>query len=276
MPADLDKLQGAWSLTSLEVDGQEVPAIALNDSRIIVKGTEFTSTSMGAKYKGELDLDPRKKPKTLDLIFTSRPEKGNRNRGIYKLDGDTWTICLATRGDTRPTKFATTPGTGLALETLHREDGRRRSEKGRSQLPNARHSASKVQASVAEVAASDPATDLEGEWAMLSGVFNGAAMDQAAVKWCKRLTRGSVTKVVAGPQVFLHAKFTLDRGQTPAAIDYINVDGPNKGKAQAGIFELTGDKLSVCMSAPGQSRPSDFSSKAGDGRSYTTWRLLNK
>ena len=47
-----------------------------------------------------------------------------RNRGIYTLDGDTWTICLATRGDARPRSFATRPDTGYALETLERGERR--------------------------------------------------------------------------------------------------------------------------------------------------------
>ena len=52
--------------------------------------------------------------------------------------------------------------------------------------------------------------------------------------------------------------------------------GASVGESQAGIAELTGDTLKVCMAAPGKPRPSDFSSKAGDGRSYTTWRFAKK
>ena len=111
---------------------------------------------------------------------------------------------------------------------------------------------------------------------MVAGVFNGAAMAENMVKWCQRITRGSVTSVVAGPQVMLKATFALDYSKTPHAVDYVNLEGSNARKRQAGIFELKGDELKVCMSVPGQPRPADFSSKPRDGRSYTAWRLVRK
>jgi len=49
-------------------------------------------------------------------------EKGNTNPGIYELDADTWKICIATRGAVRPSSFASSPGSGFALETLMRGD----------------------------------------------------------------------------------------------------------------------------------------------------------
>ena len=111
---------------------------------------------------------------------------------------------------------------------------------------------------------------------MVSAVLNGAAMNEAMVKWCRRITRGNVTMVVAGPQVFVNATFELDNSRKPHAIDYVNLEGASKGKSQAGIFELIRDSLKICMSAPGKPRPVDFSSKIGDGRSYTAWRLVKK
>jgi uncharacterized protein (TIGR03067 family) len=67
-------------------------------------------------------------------------------------------------------------------------------------------------------------------------------------KWCQRITRGDVTTVLAGPQVMLKARFTLDASRTPKAIDYVNLEGPQARKPQAGIFELKGDSLRICMS----------------------------
>ena len=101
---------------------------------------------------------------------------------------------------------------------------------------------------------------------------DGVGLDKKRVTWCKRITRGHVTTVVAGPQVFLKASFTLDPSKKPNAIDYVNLEGASAGTSQAGIFELSGKALTICMSAPGRPRPADFSSTSGDGRSYTTWR----
>jgi uncharacterized protein (TIGR03067 family) len=109
---------------------------------------------------------------------------------------------------------------------------------------------------------------------MIGAVFNGAAMDKKMMDWVKRTTRGNLTTVMAGPQIMVKATFTLSADLRD--IDYMNVDGVNKGKTQAGIFDLKDDTLQICMAPPGAARPSDFSSKAGDNRSFTTWRLVQK
>jgi len=49
----------------------------------------------------------------------------------------------------------------------------------------------------------------------------GTVLGQDLVKWCQRITRGDVTSVVAGPQVMLKARFTLDHSKKPSAIDYV-------------------------------------------------------
>lgn len=119
-------------------------------------------------------------------------------------------------------------------------------------------------------------TDWEGEWAMTAGILNGSAMAEHLVAWCQRVTRGDVTSVAAGPRVILRARFALDASKKPHAVDYVNLEGANRRKSQRGIFELKGDQLRVCMAPPGKLRPRDFSSKVGDGRSYTTWRRTGK
>ena len=87
---------------------------------------------MGAAYEGRVEIDESAKPKAIDLVFTAGPEKGNRNVGIYKLAGHKWTLCLATRGELRPTKFATIAASGLALQTLERGSPPvRKSQKGK-------------------------------------------------------------------------------------------------------------------------------------------------
>jgi uncharacterized protein (TIGR03067 family) len=272
MSTDLDKLQGTWHITSLEADGQEMPEVAFDGATIIINEQEFKSLGMGAEYEGTIEIDQTQKPKTLDLVFTVGHAAGTRNPGIYKLVKDRWTICLATRGIKRPLTFATKPGSGHALETLKRRviAGKSKKEKAKPiHTKSAKPAAAKLKPSRAT-------TELEGEWSMVAGVFSGVAMKQDMIKWVKRITQGNLTSVVAGPQVMLMATFTLVHAQHPQGIDYENREGVNAGKAQSGIFALSGDTLKICMAASGKPRPTNFSSKSGDGRSYTTWRLIKK
>jgi uncharacterized protein (TIGR03067 family) len=258
MKKDLDRLQGRWTVASLELDGQ--PMEAPGDATIVIEGSRFTSTGMGADYAGTLELEPAATPARIDMRFESGPEKGNRNLGIYQLDGDSWKLCLATRGTVRPRKFASPAGSGVAIETLVRG----KTAKVRK--------APKAEAPTENTAANGPATEFEGDWQMLSGVMNGVAMDASTVQWVKRLTRGNRTTIVAGPQTMLKVEFTFDPSTSPPSIEYLNLHGAAKGKRQLGIYRLDGDILTVCTSAPGAGRPGEFTSVIGDGRTLTSWK----
>ena len=115
-------------------------------------------------------------------------------------------------------------------------------------------------------------TLLQGEWSMVSGTANGESMPEEFRKQMKRVCKGDeITATMAG-QIFLRAKITIDPTKTPKTIDYAMTDGLTKGKTQLGIYEIDGDTLKSCFSAPGAERPTDFSSKAGDERTFSIWK----
>jgi len=224
----------------------------------MVKGDRFTTTGMGAEYSGLVEIDGSRTPKHFTLRFTEGPEKGNANPGIYEIEGDTWRLCLNTRGGARPKAFATTPGSGLALETLRRGAVRAR----------------RAKAAAAAVAApkGDAAPELSGEWQMQSCVMNGAALPDDAVGYCRRMATDSEITVKAGPQVMLKAVYRVDRSAAPAQMNYTLAHGPQAGKGQSGIYRFEGDVLETCFAAPGEERPADFRSVAGDRRTHTVWK----
>jgi uncharacterized protein (TIGR03067 family) len=120
MPGDLDLLQGIWTVATLEFEGQKMPAAMVSNGRIAIEGNRFVSSGMGAVYEGTLELDASTTPRRLDMKFDKGPETGNTNPGIYQLDSDRWTICVATRDTVRPSTFTSTPGSGIAVEVLTR------------------------------------------------------------------------------------------------------------------------------------------------------------
>ena len=234
------------------------------EARIAIEGDRFTSTGMGAEYTGRIVLDSSARPARIDLKFESGPQKGTVNLGIYRLGRNSWTLCLAMRGS-RPPEFRSAPGSGIAVETLVRAKA----------APKARNANPAPKAREAKAPEPPgPPTIFEGDWQMLSGVMNGAAMDASSVQWVKRVTRGNRTTVTAGPQTMLQVEFTFDASTSPGSIDYLNLHGSTKGKRQQGIYRLDGDVLTVCAAAPGKPRPAEFTSSPGDGRTLTAWKRI--
>lgn len=272
MPRDLDQLQGAWQISSLELDGQEMSAEVLAAARIEIRGDRFTTTGMGSEYTGTVSLNGSARPRQIDMKFDSGPEAGNVNLGIYELLHGGWKLCLATRGGVRPRKFATSFGSGYALEVLTRASLGVTAKKPKH--ANGRHAKASAQQARTKSARASQSTELEGEWQMISGVMNGVAMDKSMTQWVKRITEGNVTTVVAGPQTMLKVEFSLDSKQSPNFIDYVNLAGSLKGKKQAGIYALVGGVLSVCVAAPKSPRPTKFESKSGENHTLTVWRKI--
>src|SRR5262245_8845603 len=89
-----EKLIGAWKVVSLESDGKKVPAQALKDLRYIFTADSLTrkkgeKAESGAGYK----LDPSKSPKWIDMTGVT-DGKEQSIPALYKLDGDTLTLCF--------------------------------------------------------------------------------------------------------------------------------------------------------------------------------------
>ena len=60
----------------------------------------------GEVHEAAIKLDPSAKPKAVDRTIRKGPGKGETTQGIYKLEGDQLTICLAWGKKERPKEFA--------------------------------------------------------------------------------------------------------------------------------------------------------------------------
>ncbi|HEX4608681.1 MAG TPA: TIGR03067 domain-containing protein [Urbifossiella sp.] len=101
--------QGTWDVVKLEQTGEKLDDF-IKDSRptMVFAGDKYTFTAGDDVEKGTFKLNPKAKTPTIDYDITEGTHKGKRQLGIYKLDGDTLTLCLAEEGaKARPTKFGT-------------------------------------------------------------------------------------------------------------------------------------------------------------------------
>lgn len=119
---ELKALQGTWKVVAAEHDGDPLERIV--GGTMVVKGNNFAiKTAGGTELKGDLILDPAKKPKHVNLAHQDGPLKDKTWQGIYELKGDTLKICYAEADSEkeRPAEFKTLKKSGLLLVELKRE-----------------------------------------------------------------------------------------------------------------------------------------------------------
>jgi uncharacterized protein (TIGR03067 family) len=114
VPKGLEKAQGAWSLTSLTVEGKEIKDAK---GKLTLKGDKYTFMSGPITNSGVYKADASKTPTTLDIVCTEGPDKGKTLPAIFEVTGDTMKVCLNIKGKDRPTEFASKADSGLVLET---------------------------------------------------------------------------------------------------------------------------------------------------------------
>jgi uncharacterized protein (TIGR03067 family) len=112
---DQQKIQGTWTLVSVERNGKPLPDEVIQHIKLIFAGDKLTTQSKDRKTEGTFKLDSNKTPKEIDLDMD-----GHIGKGIYQLDGDNLKIVHGEVGDARPQDFPRA-GSGLTVLVGKRE-----------------------------------------------------------------------------------------------------------------------------------------------------------
>jgi uncharacterized protein (TIGR03067 family) len=108
---EAEKLKGTWTFAKMVRDGQDMTS-QLGEVKVVFEADKFTSPGIEAAFK----LDPSQNPKAIDLSYKEGPAAGQTIKAIYKLEGETLTICRPrTQADDRPKEFAAPAGSGRFL-----------------------------------------------------------------------------------------------------------------------------------------------------------------
>src|SRR5262249_36951339 len=114
---DEELFPGTWNVSSLENGGQKETEEKVKQLSIVFReGGKAVVKTEQKETEVTWQLDATKKPRQISLT------DGNKTlEGIYKLEGDTLTLCLAEVGkETRPTEFASPAGSRTLLIVLKR------------------------------------------------------------------------------------------------------------------------------------------------------------
>ena len=118
---DLKKLEGAWVMVSGEDKGEKLSEQTIKSAKLTLVGDKHTVKVGTDTIIGTHKLDPSKKPKEIDAMDTEGPFKDKTGLGIYKLEGDQFTVCFAPPGKDRPKEFTTKSGSGQLLHVWKRD-----------------------------------------------------------------------------------------------------------------------------------------------------------
>jgi uncharacterized protein (TIGR03067 family) len=114
-------LEGTWLPSAAELAGKKFSDEVRKTIKLVVKGDKYTVTVGKQPDRGTVKLNPKAKPKELDIKGTDGPNKGKTILAIYERDGDTLRVCYDLSGKGRPKAFKTEEGTQLFLVTYKRE-----------------------------------------------------------------------------------------------------------------------------------------------------------
>ena len=108
---ELQKLQGIWTIVSLEMKGNKSSHESIKDWKLTIKGDEWTVSTPSRKTERRFMIDTSKNPKMLDLIKLDNKEA--ISPGIYNIEAETLTVCRTGFGGERPKQFMTAKDLGI-------------------------------------------------------------------------------------------------------------------------------------------------------------------
>jgi uncharacterized protein (TIGR03067 family) len=119
---ELEKQQGIWVAVSSHRDGEEAPEEIVRSITRTVEKDHVIWKRDGKSFAGTtIILDGSKNPKAIDVIPDGGPARGKRVLGIYRIEKDTLTLCMADADLPRPHEFKAEKGSRQTLMGFKRD-----------------------------------------------------------------------------------------------------------------------------------------------------------
>ncbi len=120
---DRELYEGTWRATELVIDGSKWAEEDARKVSVINKkdGTWVILMDGSEVAKGTSNIDPTKKPKSINFTPDQGLEVGKEYLGIYEIEAKKRRLCFAKPGENRPTEFSSMPGSDHILVSFERE-----------------------------------------------------------------------------------------------------------------------------------------------------------
>jgi uncharacterized protein (TIGR03067 family) len=117
------ELQGVWTCAHATIDGNPLAEDTAKQLKLTLTADRYKSQRGDqVLFDSSYKVDASKSPKQIEMIGTEGDLKGKAALGIYKLDGDTLTMCYCLPGKERPTAFESSSGSGAFLVVWKRAE----------------------------------------------------------------------------------------------------------------------------------------------------------
>jgi uncharacterized protein (TIGR03067 family) len=113
--AELKKFQGEWAVESAQLGGKPLPAAEAEKITLTFTGGKVRRRYGDVEKEGRFKIDPGKKPPQIDLTVEDKSVEG-----VYAFKKGKLTLCVAEKGQGRPTKFESPAGSKTFLAVLRR------------------------------------------------------------------------------------------------------------------------------------------------------------
>jgi RNA polymerase sigma factor (sigma-70 family) len=234
-PPERSPLHGVWRVVSVEIDGEK---LAPQENARWVIAERHINRYQGDRSIGRWTYElegVNGSPSAIDLI---PPDGSARLHGIYDVQRDSLTVCYSAGVRARPTRFASTPGSGLVLFTLKR--------------PQPAESRALPPQRTAEADERDDREAIQGTWILTYSERNGARQQTG------QGDSGTPAKWLIGRDTIRWAdtahkgrewRYRIDPRRRPKWFD---LSAPEINQALPGIYALHDDKLVLCISVSGR------------------------
>jgi uncharacterized protein (TIGR03067 family) len=116
---ELKALQGKWKTVAVEAAGKPFPKDIVPAFTVVIAADGKSTGQMPqGEFRFTITVNPKKNPKTINNLHESGDQKGKKQYGIYKLEGDRFTVCMTPPGSAesdRPKDFTTKDTTNVVF-----------------------------------------------------------------------------------------------------------------------------------------------------------------